>query len=95
MWISRCYRYCDADIFLNKIHGCATVHTVGGHMHTNIYTEVCDPKDQVSVPCCDVSHVGECCVPVQCVHFHPLRALKLMRQHFSLQPLKVTNNHYY
>jgi hypothetical protein len=39
MWKSRCYRYCDADIFLNKIHGCATVHTVGGHKHTNIYIE--------------------------------------------------------
>jgi len=94
MWKSRCYRYCDADIFLNKIHGCAAVHTVGGHMHTNIYTEVFDPKDQVSVPCSDVFLVGECCVPIRCIPIHPLRTMKLMRQHFPLQPLKVKNNHY-
>jgi hypothetical protein len=94
MWKSRCYRYCDADIFLNKIHGCATVHTVGGHMHTNIYPEVFNPKNQDSVPCSDVSHVGECCVPLQCIPFHPLRTLKLMRHHFPLQQLKVKNNHY-
>jgi hypothetical protein len=94
MWKSRCYRYCDTDIFLNKIHGCATVHTVGGHMHTNIYNKVFDPEDQVSMACSDVSHVGESCVPVQCVLFHPFRTLKLMRQHFPLQLLKVKNNHY-
>ena len=95
MWKSRCYRYCDADILLNKIDGCATVHTVGDHMHTNICTEVFDSKDQVSVPCSDVSHIGECCVPVQCVPCHPLRTLKLMRQHFTLQPFKAMNSCYY
>jgi hypothetical protein len=93
MW-SYAYRYCDANIFSNKIHGCATVHTVGGHTHTNIYTKVHDPKDQVSVPSSDVSHVEEYCEPVQCVPFHPLRTMELMRQHFPLQPLKVKNNRY-
>jgi hypothetical protein len=68
MWKSRCYRYCDANIFLNKIRGCATVLTVGGHTHTNIYTEVFDPKNQVSVPCSDVSHVlvGVLCTSTMC-----------------------------
>ena len=69
MWKSRRYRYCDADIFLNTIHGCATVHTVGGHMHTNIYTEVFDPKDQVSVPCSDVSHVESVVYLYNVFHF--------------------------
>ena len=62
----RCYRYCDADIFLNNIHGCATVHTVDGHMHINIYTEVFDPKNQISMPCSDVSHVGVLCTSTMC-----------------------------
>jgi hypothetical protein len=35
-------------------------------MHTNIYTEVFDPKDQVSVPCNDVSHVGVLCTSTMC-----------------------------
>jgi len=32
MWIL----YCDADIFLNKIHWCTTVYTEHGYMYTDV-----------------------------------------------------------